>query len=64
MPVGREVQICLKVLDIHAERCTCSNSDLSGSPEYLTVDLTSVQPTSYVIMRPDIQDETPNGFAI
>lgn len=64
MPVGREFQICLKVLDIHAERHTWSNSNLSGNPEQIRVDLTTVRPNQYFIISPEMQDETPNRFAV
>ena len=65
MPVGREFQICLKYWiymqrDIHG----VTNSNLSGNPEQIRVDLTTVRPNQYFIISPEMQDETPNRFAV
>ena len=42
-----EIQVCLKVLDLHSERCTSYNNNFAGENETLSLDRRDVVPVSF-----------------
>ena len=44
---GYEIEVCLKVLDLHSERCTSYNTNFAGENETLSLDRRDVVPVSF-----------------